>query len=203
EHNIQGIGDKHIPLIHNVMNTDVVCAVSDRATDELDVLFNTDTGRRHLQARRGLGDDVLTALGHFGLSSICNLLAAVKTVKLLGLGPDDAVLTVATDGAAMYPSERAKTLANRWPDGFGAVDAAEVDGRHLGAIGTDDMIECTERDRHRIFNLGYYTWVEQQGTPVDVFDARRSDSFWSALPRYLDRWDALITDFNGRVAGSS
>ena len=203
EHNIQGIGDKHIPLIHNVMNTDVVCAVSDRATDELDVLFNTDAGRRHLQSRRGLGDDVVSALGHFGLSSICNLLAAVKTVKLLGLGPDDAVVTVATDGAAMYPSERAKTLANRWPDGFDAVDAAEVDGRHLGAIGTDDMIECTERDRHRIFNLGYYTWVEQQGTPVDVFDARRSESFWSALPPYLDTWDAMITDFNERVGLAS
>jgi len=186
-----------------VMNTDVVCAVSDRATDELDVLFNTDAGRRHLQSRRGLGDDVVSALGHFGLSSICNLLAAVKTVKLLGLGPDDAVVTVATDGAAMYPSERAKTLANRWPDGFDAVDAAEVDGRHLGAIGTDDMIECTERDRHRIFNLGYYTWVEQQGTPVDVFDARRSESFWSALPPYLDTWDAMITDFNERVGLAS
>ena len=53
EHNIQGIGDKHIPLIHNVMNTDVVCAVSDRATDELDVLFNTDAGRAHLTDRIG------------------------------------------------------------------------------------------------------------------------------------------------------
>src|SRR6266516_4623536 len=87
EHNIQGIGDKHIPLIHNVMNTDVVCAISDRATDELDVLFNTDVGRRHLQARRGVEDGVLEALGHLGLSSICNLLAAVKTAKLLGFGP--------------------------------------------------------------------------------------------------------------------
>jgi len=203
EHNIQGIGDKHIPLIHNVMNTDIVCAVSDHATDELDVLFNTDTGRRHLQSRRDLDDDVLDALGHFGLSSICNVVAAVKTVKLLGLGPDDAVLTVATDGAALYPSERAKTLATRWPRGFDAVDAAEVDGRHLGAIGTDDMLECTERDRHRIFNLGYYTWVEQQGTPVDVFEARRSASFWSALHRYVETWDGLITEFNERVASRS
>jgi cysteine synthase len=203
EHNIQGIGDKHIPLIHNVMNTDVVCAVSDRATDELDVLFNTDAGRRHLQARRGLGDEVLDGLGHFGLSSICNVLGAVKTAKLLGLGADDAVVTVATDGAALYQSERAKTLATRWPDGFGAVDAAEVDGRHLGAIGTEDMLDCTERDRHRIFNLGYYTWVEQQGTPIEVFEARRSPSFWSGLHRYVEAWDALITEFNGRVAARS
>ena len=203
EHNIQGIGDKHIPLIHNVMNTDVVCAVSDRATDELDVLFDTEAGRRHLHSRRGVDTDVLDALRHFGLSSICNVVAAVKTVKLLGLGPDDAVLTVATDGAALYRSERAKTLATTWPGGFGAVDAAEVDGRHLGAIGTDDMLQCTERDRHRIFNLGYYTWVEQQGTPVDVFEARRSASFWSGLHRYLETWDGLITEFNERVAARS
>src|SRR3954464_15084075 len=79
EHNIQGIGDKHIPLIHNVMNTDVVCAISDVATDALDVLFNTDEGRTYLAKRRGLGDDLLGALAHFGLSSIANVLAAIKT----------------------------------------------------------------------------------------------------------------------------
>jgi cysteine synthase A len=200
EHNIQGIGDKHIPLIHNVMNTDVVCAISDQATDELNVLFNTDAGRRHLSSRRGLDADVIDGLSHFGLSSICNVLAAIKTAKLLGLGPDDAVVTVATDGAALYASERAKMLATNWPDGFGDVDAAEVDGRHLGSIGTDAMIDCTERDRHRIFNLGYYTWVEQQGTPLDVFEARRSASFWSGLRGYVETWDTLITEFNERVS---
>ena len=87
EHNIQGIGDKHIPLIHNVMNTDVVCAVSDRATDELDVLFNTPEGRGYLLRRKGVDPEVVDALAHFGLSSICNALAAIKTVRLLGLGP--------------------------------------------------------------------------------------------------------------------
>jgi hypothetical protein len=65
------------------------------------------------------------------------------------------------------------------------------------------MIECTARDRTRIFNLGYYTWVEQQGTPIDVFVARRSAAFWSGLTRYLEAWDALIDDFNGRVAARS
>ena len=73
-------------------------------------------------------------------------------------------------------------------------------GRHLGAIGTDDMIDCTERDRNRIFNLGYYTWVEQQGTPIDVFEARRAAAFWQGLRRYLGVWDELIDDFNARVA---
>jgi cysteine synthase len=203
EHNIQGIGDKHIPLIHNVMNTDVVCAISDAVTDELGVLFNSDDGRAYLAKRHGVNDDVLGALGHLGLSSICNVVAAVKTAKLLDLGPTDAIVTVATDGGALYGSERAKTMAERWPDGFGELEAAEAFGRHLGAIGTSDMIECTERDRSRIFNLGYYTWVEQQGTPIGVFEARRASAFWTGLRRLVGVWDDLIDEFNGRVAAPS
>ena len=144
EHNIQGIGDKHIPLIHNVMNTDVVVAVSDTATDELDVLFNSDAGRAFLADRKGVPADVIAALAHFGLSSICNVLAAIKTAKLLDLGPDDAIVTVATDGGAMYPSERATLVAERFGGEFDAVDAAEVFGDHLADVDTDHMIECTE-----------------------------------------------------------
>jgi cysteine synthase len=200
EHNIQGIGDKHIPLIHNVMNTDVVTAVSDRATDELDVLFNTEVGRTYLRNRKHIPADVVDALEHFGFSSICNMIAAIKTAKLLDLGPNDALITIATDGAALYPSERVKTLARRFNNSFTAVDAAEVFSEHLGHVGTDAMIDCTERDRTRIFNLGYYTWVEQQGTLLSVFEARRSQSFWRDLRRYLPVWDELIAEFNQRVA---
>jgi hypothetical protein len=200
EHNIQGIGDKHIPLIHNVMNTDVVVAVSDRATDELDVLFNTDVGRAFLVDRKGVSPEVASSLEHFGFSSICNVLAAIKTARLLDLGADDAVITVATDGAALYPSERTKTLARRFGSDFRAMDAAEVFGEHLGATSTDHVIDCTEQDRTRIFNLGYYTWVEQQGTPVEVFEARRSQAFWRELRRFVHTWDELIVDFNARVA---
>ncbi len=202
EHNIQGIGDKHIPLIHNVMNTDVVVAISDRATDELDLLHNSAAGRA-LLARKGVPPDVIAALSHFGLSSTCNVLAAVKTVKLLGLGPGDAVVTVATDGGAMYQSERAALLAERYGGEFTDVDAAEVFGRHLGDVDTDAMIECTARDRTRIFNLGYYTWVEQQGTPFELFELRRSQTFWRGLHRYLGVWDEMITELNARVRSPS
>ncbi|CAN5446232.1 pyridoxal-phosphate dependent enzyme [soil metagenome] len=201
EHNIQGIGDKHIPLIHNVMNTDVVCAISDRATDDLDALFNTDAGRAHLVERAGVPADIVATLAHFGFSAICNVLAAIKTAKLLDLGPDDALVTVATDGAALYPSERAKTLANRFDGDLDAVSAAEVYGRHLADVDTDHIIECTERDRTRIFNLGYYTWVEQQGTPFELFEQRRHQDFWRGLRRYVGVWDEMIHDFNARVAG--
>jgi hypothetical protein len=199
EHNIQGIGDKHIPLIHNVMNTDVVVGISDRATDELDLLFNTEAGQAFLAQRKGVPNHIIDALAHFGFSSTCNVLAAIKTARLLGYGPDDAIVTVATDGGSMYPSERLALLAERFNGEFTSVDAAEVFGRHLGDVDTDNMIECTARDRARIFNLGYYTWVEQQGTPFELFEQRRSQEFWRGLRRYLGVWDELITEFNARV----
>jgi cysteine synthase len=202
EHNIQGIGDKHIPLIHNVLNTDVVVGISDTSTDELGVLFNTEVGRRHLVDRRHVPAGVVEQLGHLGLSSICNVLAAIKTAKLLGLGPDDVIVTVATDGAEMYPSERAKTLASRFGGELDAVAAAEVFGTHLGDVDTSATLQCTELDRNRIFNLGYYTWVEQQGTPFDLFEQRRSQTFWRGLRRYLGVWDELIGEFNARVAAA-
>ena len=200
EHNIQGIGDKHIPLIHNVMNTDVVCAISDRATDELDVLFNSDAGREFLARAKGVAPEVVDALEHFGFSAICNTLAAVKTARLLDLGESDALITVATDGAALYPSERAKTLATRFGGEFSSTDAAEVFGEHLAHTSTEHMIDCTEADRRRIFNLGYYTWVEQQGTPFELFEERRHQSFWKGLRRYVGVWDSMIDEFNDRVA---
>jgi len=200
EHNIQGIGDKHIPLIHNVMNTDVVCAISDRATDELDVLFNSDAGREFLARAKGVAPEVVDALEHFGFSAICNTLAAVKTARLLDLGESDALITVATDGAALYPSERAKTLATRFGGEFSSTDAAEVFGEHLAHTSTEHMIDCTEADRRRIFNLGYYTWVEQQGTPFELFEERRHQSFWQGLRRYVGVWDSMIDEFNDRVA---
>lgn len=203
EHNIQGIGDKHIPLIHNVMNTDVVVAVSDRATDQLQVMFNSDDGHGYLADRRLVPQHVLATLHHLGLSSICNVLAAVTTAKLLGLGPDDAVVTLATDGAAMYPSEREKIVARDFGGGFTNLDAAAVWGEHLADVTVANAIECTEAVRNRIFNLGYFTWVEQQGTPLDVFEARRSQSFWTGLRRFVGAWDEMIGEFNAAVSAST
>ncbi|MEO1058651.1 MAG: pyridoxal-5'-phosphate-dependent protein subunit beta [Actinomycetota bacterium] len=202
EHNIQGIGDKHIPLIHNVTNTDVVVAISDRATDELDAVFNTDAGRAYLVDEMAVPSAIVDQLSHFGFSAICNVLAAIKTARLHDLGPDDALITVATDGAALYPSERRKLLAERFDGSLSTLDAARIVGEHLAAVDTEHMIDCTDADRRRIFNLGYYTWVEQQGTPFELFEQRRSQQFWTGLRRYLVEWDEMIADFNARVAAA-
>jgi cysteine synthase len=198
EHNIQGIGDKHIPLIHNVYNTDIVAAVSDRATDQLSMLFAEPAGRAYL-SRRGVPDEVLGVLDEFGLSSICNVVAAVKVVKHLNLGAEDVVVTVATDGAEMYASERERIGERDFPAGFDEVSAGEVFGRFLLGAADDHLIEMTHEDRQRIFNLGYFTWVEQQGIPIDDFVARRDQRFWTALREKLAVWDELIAVFNDKA----
>jgi cysteine synthase len=199
EHNIQGIGDKHVPLIHNVMNTDVVTAVSDRATDALLVLFNTEVGRRYLVERKKVSTETVAELGRLGLSSACNLLAAIKTAKHFELEENDVILTVATDGAELYASELEKILARDFPSGFDEVQAAEVFGRVLAGAATDHLQELTSTDRRRIFNLGYYTWVEQQGVTLEEFESRRQQKFWHQLRDLVPVWDEMIREFNTRT----
>jgi hypothetical protein len=180
------------------MNTDAVVDVSDRDTDALNVLFNTADGRAYLR-RRGVDDGTLAALDSFGLSSICNVVAAIKLARLERLGPDDVIVTVATDGAALYRTEVDKALARDFPDGFGATEAAETFGRCLEGQGTGDTLQLTDEDRLRIFNLGYFTWVEQQGVSVEDFVARRDQAFWRALREQMPAWDEAIRELNARA----
>ena len=198
-HNIQGIGDKHIPLIQNVMNSDVVAGVSDASCDALDVLFNSDVGREYLAKRRGLDPGLVAQLENFGLSGIANTLAAIKTARYFELTENDVIVTVATDGAVLYESERQKAIARDFPNGFDAVSAGEVFGQHLAGLDGDHYLELSHRDRNRIFNLGYFTWVEQQGIALEDFDCRRNQSFWRGLAATLPDWDRMIEDFNGKT----
>ena len=198
-HNIQGIGDKHVPLIHNVMNNDIVVAVSDRITDRLNVLFNTPVGRSYLLDRRGVAERLVVELSSLGLSSICNVVAAIKTARYLNLAETDVVLTVATDGADLYTTELKKTLAADFAARFDTTSAGEVYGQCLAGASTADMLELNQRERNRIFNLGYYTWVEQQGVAIEHFQARRDQAFWRELRAMLPIWDEMITDFNRRT----
>ena len=199
EHNIQGIGDKHVPFIHNALNTDYVIAVSDKASDALNLLFNTTVGRGYLASRTGLGQETLGGLADLGLSSIPNVLAAIKYAKYQGLGTNDAVLTVATDGSEMYGTELDKESRATFGGNFDGLAAAEVFGRYLLGATTDHMKEMTRPDREGIFNLGYYTWVEQQGVSLADFDARRDPNFWDDMMDMVPIWDGLIDDFNSEA----
>ncbi|MBI4878458.1 MAG: pyridoxal-5'-phosphate-dependent protein subunit beta [Planctomycetes bacterium] len=196
EHNIQGIGDKHIPLIHNVTNTDIVTAISDRGTDALNALFNTDAGREHLLRERGIDGRVIECLAHFGLSSICNVLAAIKTAKRLKLGAGQAIITVATDGADLYASEIKKAIDGQFRGRFGQQEAARVFEEHLFGQGAEHLMVLDLIDRDRVFNLGYFTWVEQQGVTLAEFEARRGQGFWRGLRELIPRWDERIRAFN-------
>jgi cysteine synthase len=199
EHNIQGIGDKHIPLIHNVMNTDVVIAVSDAASDSLNLLFRSDVGRRYLTERRKIDRVLVQDLEDIGISGLANVVAAIKLAKHFDYGPNDVVMTVATDSAALYGSESDRYAARCYPDGFDEVNAGEVFARHLQGVADDLVLELRHIDRKRIFNLGYYTWVEQQGVSVEEFDRRRSQDFWRNLVDGIPAWDRLIQKFNAEV----
>ncbi|MCY4456473.1 MAG: pyridoxal-phosphate dependent enzyme [Acidimicrobiaceae bacterium] len=196
EHNIQGIGDKHIPLIHNVMNTDIAVGISDQATDGLNLVFTTDAGKRYLVDRLGVSTEIVDQLRHFGFSSICNMLAAIKTAKQLDLSHDDVVISVATDGSELYISEKDQLLAAQYPNGFGSINAAEIVAQHLLGADTEHLEELDANGRNRIFNLGYYTWVEQQGVSIEDFDVRRNQTFWNQLHTMANGWDAMIEEFN-------
>lgn len=198
EHSIQGIGDKHVPLIHNVTNTDLIAGVSDAATDDLALLFGSPEGRAYLAERRGLDDQTIAGLSALGLSGIGNVLAAIKTARRLDLTETDVVMTIATDGSELYPSELAGHLARKGGR-FDRIDAAEAFGQHLLGGDADHVLELDHRDRQRVFNLGYYTWVEQQGISVEDFDRRRHQSFWKGLTTHLAGFDEMITRLNRDV----
>ncbi|MEX2622313.1 MAG: pyridoxal-phosphate dependent enzyme [Acidimicrobiia bacterium] len=198
EHNIQGIGDKHIPFIHHAMNSDDAVAITDRATDTLLLLFNTPVGHDLLK-EKGVDPAVVDGLKDLGLSSICNLLAAIRVARYHQLGSNDTIVTVATDGAEMYGSEISRIAARDHPGGFDQKQAQNAFRRYLTEGETGELLELGEAGRRRIFNLGYYTWVEQQGVAFKDFEARKSHDFWKGLRSYLEVWDAMITDFNERT----
>ena len=198
-HNIQGIGDKHIPLIQNVMNTDAVAGVSDASCDRLNVLFNTEIGRAYLVDRQGIDPRTASGLGHLGLSGIANVLAAIKTARHFDLTENDLIVTVATDGSGLYGSERDKTVAADFAGDFEAVSAGETYARHLIGVDSDHYLETGHRERRRIFNLGYFTWVEQRGVGLEEFDQRADQRFWKGLRDVLPAWDGMIEEFNART----
>ena len=201
EHNIQGIGDKHIPLIHNVTNSDDAVAITDQATDNLLLLFNTDAGKALLRAK-GVDPALVDELRHLGLSSIANMLAAIKVARYHGLGSGDVIVTVATDGMEMYRSETDKITVRDHGGRFDSQAAAATHARFLDGANTGDILRLGPVERRRIFNLGYYTWVEQQGVDFDTFEARRDQSWWDALRPFTAHWDEMITRFNERTGVS-
>ena len=196
-HRIEGIGDKHIPWIHNVRNTDAVVAVDDADPMAVLRLFNEDAGRRRLLTE-GVPADLVERLGLFGISGIANLMASISFAKQFRLGSESVVLTVLTDSVDLYHSRVAELH-----DAEGAFTvehaAATYRGNLLGQD-TDHTLVLDDDSRRRIHNLKYFTWVEQQGKTVAELDAQWEPGYWEATQAQAPEIDRLIGAFNRSVA---
>ncbi len=196
-HRIEGIGDKHVPWIHNVKNTDMVAAIDDETPVSLIRLFNEPAGRAFL-AERQVPEDIVNSLDQLGISGAGNLAAAIKFARYYELGPNDIVLTILTDSMEMYGS-RLEELT-RAQGAFSRTDAAAVYARHLQGLAIDNLLELSYYDRKRIHNLKYFTWVEQQGKSHDEIQAQwYDDDYWASIPSNVEAIDALIEDFNAQT----
>jgi len=197
-HRIEGIGDKHIPWIHNVKNTDMVIAIDDAAPMALIRLFNEPAGQEYL-LEKGVSADFVDKLPLLGISSVANMLSAVKFARYYELGSEDIVVTIATDSMEMYGSRLVELREEHGP--YGNVDAAIDYGRYLMGQSTDNLLELSYVDRKRIHNLKYFTWVEQQGMSHDELQAQWYDrDYWTNVQGQMGEIDRLIGEFNQKVA---
>jgi len=196
-HRIEGIGDKHVPWIHNLKNTDVVIGIDDEACMSLMRLFNEPEGRVYLKGR-GLDPELVERLDLMGISCIANLLTAVKTAHFFEMGGRDVLFTVATDSMELYGSRLAEERERLGP--YSETTAAAHHERYLLGAGTDHVLELGHRDRRRLHNLKYFTWVEQQGKAVEELDAQWSDDdYWNRHFHAWESWDRQIEEFNERT----
>jgi len=196
-HRIEGIGDKHVPWIHNVKNTDVVVAINDEAVVSLARLFNEPAGRAYL-VKKGVPEALVGQLDLLGFSGISNVLSAVKMAKYYEMGENDIVLTVLTDSMELYGS-RLGEMHKEFGE-YSELDAAAHYARFLQGVSTEDMIELTYPERRRVHNLKYFTWVEQQGKTYEEIQAQWYDTdYWTRVQRLIPEIDALIEAFNAEV----
>jgi len=196
-HRIEGIGDKHVPWVHNVRNTDAVAAIDDEDCLRVLRLFNERAGQSHLRSA-GVDGKQIAGLPLLGISSICNLLAAIKTAKYFELSERDVILTVFTDSTELYQSRLAELQAEH--GAYRAKDAVADFAGPLAHQGVDHFKELTYPERKAIHNLKYYTWVEQQGKTSADLSAQWEPDYWRALfEDEVGRFDELIEAFNGAI----
>jgi cysteine synthase len=199
EHRIEGIGDKHIPWVHNVKNTDLAIGLDDEAAITLIRLFNEPAGVDYL-ASQGVDLDLVAQLPLLGISGVGNMLSAIKFAKYYEMGSHDVIITVGTDSMDMYGSRLEELNESRGE--FTDLDAAGAYHRYLLGTGIDHVHELGYYDRKRIHNLKYYTWVEQQGKTYEEIQAQwYDDDYWTGVQALVDPIDALIEAFNAKVAG--
>jgi len=196
-HRIEGIGDKHIPWIHNIRNLNAVCAIDDEDTMRILRLFNESEGHNWLE-KQGIDPELIKKLPWMGISSIANMLAAIKLCRYYELTEKDIIFTVFTDSADLYLSRLQEMKHSR---GIYTDRQAEVDWQCvIRKQGIDYFKELTYYERKAIHNLKYFTWVEQQAKSVEELNAQWYDEdYWPQRFNIVSKWDDLIGSFNQRV----
>ncbi len=196
-HRIEGIGDKHVPWVHNVRGTDAVAAIDDEDCLRLLRLFNEEAGRRYLQGL-GMSEAECRDLSLLGISGICNMLAAVKTARFFELGREDVILTIFTDSVDLYRSRLEEMRRDRGP--YREIDAARDHAAVVAGQGIDWFKELGHRDRKAIHFLKYFTWVEQQGKTSEELNAQWSPEYWEEMfTGEIAGFERLIAAFNREV----
>ncbi len=194
EHRIEGIGDKHIPWVHNVRNTDAVTAIDDEDCMRVLRLFNESEGQRYLKSL-GVTDAQIENLKLLGISSISNMLSAIKTAKYFEYNSSDIIMTIFTDSSDMYKS-RVEELRNERGT-YSQIEAAKDHAGPLMHQSIDYFKELTYYERKAIHNLKYYTWIEQQGKSSEELKEQWNPEYWRSLFKdEVDYFDQLITEFN-------
>jgi cysteine synthase A len=193
-HRIEGIGDKHVPWIHNVRNTDMLIAIDDELVISLARLFN-EPGGQHYLAKQGVPEEFISNLHLFGFSSIANLAMAIKYAKYFELGREAVILTVLTDSMELYQS-RLREMQEQYGE-YSEMQAARDFAIHLQHLSVDYLTELRYVDKRRVHNLKYYTWIEQQGkTHDEIMDQWYSLDYWTDIQGQTEDIDRLIEDFN-------
>jgi hypothetical protein len=195
EHRIEGIGDKHIPWIHNLRNTDMVAAVDDEQTMQLMRLFNEPDGQACLR-REGVDETTLGKLGQIGISGLCNLVASIKTARYYDMDQRDVIFTPLTDAMELYSSRLREMQALHGP--YTSRLADQHYARYLRGTSTDHMRELNYADRKALHHFKYFTWVEQQGRTADELRQLWDPDFWRQVfsNEVVNEWDRLIGEFN-------
>jgi cysteine synthase A len=196
-HRIEGIGDKHVPWIHNVKNTDMVTAIDDEDCMRILRLFNEPEGLAYLK-ETGIDPEVIETLHLIGISGIGNVLSAIKTAKYYEMTEDDVIITVATDSADMYKSRLQEQTAEK--GNYSTLQAAKDMEKCIMGTTTDHLKELGYYDRKNIHNLKYFTWIEQQAKELEDLNQMWDDrQLWPSIFNQVHRWDELINEFNERT----
>jgi len=196
-HRIEGIGDKHIPWIHNIRSMDFVAGIDDEPNMHIMRLFNEPAGKKYLEAQ-GVDVKLIEKLNLLGISGIANVMGAIKQAKYYEMDENDFMFTIGTDSMEMYQS-RLKEEQERLGDFTDEVAAITYHADLMG-IKTDNIVEPNYYELQRMHNLKYFTWIEQQGKDVEELNAQWYDhEYWTREWNKASEWDQKIREFNAKT----